>query len=87
MGSWKYDVEQEWEAGSARVEGHLDSLEPRWVLTAKRGRRWRLDLAGGPMVTRPLAEQIAATLNGMDPGRWDYFLKRALPEILSGAWG
>lgn len=77
----------EWTAGSARVDGNLESDHPTWVLTAVRGRRQRIDIAGGPMVTRPVAEGIARAMNDLDPSWWDLFIVRRLPEMLAGEWG
>ena len=55
-------------------------------MTAMRGQR-RIDLASGPLQTRDVAEQIAATLNRTDVDRWNHFIEHAMRDILSGSWG
>ena len=80
---WRYR-NQEWADGTARVVAHLDSIEPRWVMQARRGRNWWLDIAGGPLRTRELAQATADALNRLDRVHWDYFLCHELPARLAG---
>lgn len=76
-----------WRAGSAKVEGNLESEDPTWVLTALKGRRW-IDLASGPLSTRALAEAAARALNDTDPDGWDRFIEHELRlRIDGGGWG
>jgi len=75
-----------WTPGSAYVDGNLESDHPTWVMTALKGRR-RIDVAGGPLHTRRLAEQLAAWLNTTDVARWDQMIERELRHVLEGSWG
>ncbi len=89
---WKYhyrDGYDRWTARSVRVDGNIESDHPTWLMTAVMGKRWRKDLASGPLATRATAERIAATLNRMEPERWDWFVERSLRELLDAgdAWG
>lgn len=76
----------DWTPGSAQLDGSVDSERPTWLLVARRGRN-TIDLAGGPMETRQLAEIAATQLNNLDPLYWDHFLMHHLPQLLQLAWG
>jgi hypothetical protein len=78
-----------WIAGTAAVDGSLDSDTPVWVLTARRGRQ-RIHLASGPHpTTRHTAEEIAAHMNSLAPDQWNHFIEHVLPALLENAngWG
>jgi hypothetical protein len=76
-----------WLAGSATVEANLDSPASTWILRARKGTRWYVDLASGPLSSRAQAEAIAARLNTLDIDLWNWFILRELPDLLRQAWG
>jgi hypothetical protein len=78
---------RKWLPGSASVDGSLDSEQPTWVLSAMRGKQC-ITLASGPHPqTRHLAEEIAATMNKMDPEQWDGFIEQRLRSLLDTGQG
>jgi hypothetical protein len=82
---WSHgDPGTQWRRGTAKVDGNLESDLPTWVMTAVRGRTWRLDICGGGMATRPLGEAAADLLNGMEPERWDWWIEHRLRGFLFG---
>ena len=81
--SWR---QAKWIPGSAYVDGSLESDQPAWLLIVRKGRQ-KMEVAAGPMITRPLALMLADRLNSMDVERWDAFFDLELRHILRGAWG
>lgn len=73
------DRRPQWRPGSARVEGTIESNHPTWVLSARMGNRWRIDLASGPLYPRALAQRIADALNELDPDQWETLLLNLNP--------
>ena len=75
-----------WTPGSCKVDGNLESDHPTWIMWACRG-NWRIDLASGPLATKPQAEQIAAMINRTEPELWDLLFSQDLRHLVSHSWG
>jgi hypothetical protein len=77
---------KQWNAASIQVAANLESEKPTWIMWACRG-NWRIDLASGPLSSKPHAETIAAMINRADPELWDLIFRQDLRRLLDQAWG
>ena len=75
------DPNAEWQACSARVDDDWDDPGV-WYLTARRGNRWRVLIAGGNPKNRHLGELAARMMNDADPARWPAMINRQIRELL-----
>lgn len=67
--------------------GVLEADKPTWVMRVRRGRRWWIDMASGPLSERHHAQAVADMLNRTDAVHWDRIFARELRSMLEGSWG